>query len=236
MEQVLVYLLDPSELAGHEDEVAARIGALGHTDDGSPHLHLAARLLVNGVYGVASPEQLELGQFGKPALSQAAKSSLAKETPALQLADAAERGLLEFNLSLSPSAVVIACARSAVGVDVQELMDPDPIVIERYFPASLKQEFAESVDKGSAYYTECWTRLEAALKADGRGFVAPRKDFEGIYRSWNIKSRVFNSKSLEELNAVEAGDASTGGGFALSVALEDDFEFSIHPVTADMLM
>lgn len=179
----------------------------------------AAIELLVAVYGVNDEKQLIIGKQGKLALTDEMKASLASGEIVPRIPEAARARLFEFNFSHTPHATVIGCARTAIGVDAQELMDEDPIVVKHYFPAQLAERLAASTGDRRAAYTECWTRLEAAIKADGRGFDVERKELSQIYDSWHIESRM-----LTDLPEIE--------GLSLSIALKDEFELNLHTICA----
>ncbi len=102
------------------------------------------------------------GLYGKPALHPSTSFS--------------------FNLSYAEELAVIAVAtHCSVGVDVERIHDlPDlERLAERFFslPESARISSLPLSARRSVFF-RCWTRKEAYLKADGRGFSVPPNSFE----------------------------------------------------------
>lgn len=112
--------------------------------------------------GVTSDDQLVRGQHGAPSLKDRTKY---------------------FSLSHSDSVTVLAVSDKPIGVDIEvEDFGRDPEhIVERFFPPSFRQQVQQaSAEEKQEIFLECWTKLEAALKADGRGLTVPREDFEEL--------------------------------------------------------
>jgi 4'-phosphopantetheinyl transferase len=114
------------------------------------------------------------------------KPSLAAETNHLDL---------RYNLSHSSKLLVVAIARGIeVGVDVERVRPvPDmDAVAERFFaPAALKDWFNSPPDERQREFFHHWTRLEAQLKADGRGIDFlddPARARQLSQINWSIRS------------------------------------------------
>jgi 4'-phosphopantetheinyl transferase len=105
-----------------------------------------------------------LGEFGKPAL-----------------ADAAAGRALSFNLSHAGDWILIALAAGqAVGVDV-ECIRPDldfmPIARTQFSPEEVTALTAEAPGAQLDAFFRCWTRKEAYLKARGQGLAYSLREF-----------------------------------------------------------
>lgn len=93
------------------------------------------------------------------------------------------------NLSHSGSLTVLAVANEPVGVDIEHRRDVPESVVNRFFPDSFRARVeAAPAEKKQDVALECWTKLEAALKADGRGLTPPRNEFESILSRYNIET------------------------------------------------
>ncbi|MBP5272986.1 MAG: 4'-phosphopantetheinyl transferase superfamily protein, partial [Clostridia bacterium] len=93
------------------------------------------------------------------------------------------------NLSHSGSLTVLAVANEPVGVDIEHRREVPASIVDRFFPDSFQAlvEAAPPEEKQDVALA-CWTRLEAALKADGRGLTPPRKEFESILERYDIET------------------------------------------------
>jgi len=103
---------------------------------------------------------IEVSEHGKPVLRESAG--------------------IEFNISHSGAMLVLAFARSRVGVDVEEIRPmPDALEIaERFFsPIEIEQlRTCPEQNRVTAFFT-CWTRKEAYIKARGEGLSIPLASF-----------------------------------------------------------
>lgn len=103
-------------------------------------------------------------------------------------------GRLDFSLShCGPIALIAVNEAGRVGVDVEAVRDIDDIdgVAEQVFTPSERATFgrAQPADRCDLFY-DLWTRKEAVLKANGRGFiddprtlelgVGPKTDADGV--------------------------------------------------------
>ncbi|MBO7681151.1 MAG: 4'-phosphopantetheinyl transferase superfamily protein [Clostridia bacterium] len=93
------------------------------------------------------------------------------------------------NLSHSGSLTVLAVANGPVGVDIEHRREVSESIVDRFFPDSFKAlvEAAPPEQKQDTAL-ECWTKLEAGLKADGRGLTPPRSEFESILSRYDIET------------------------------------------------
>jgi 4'-phosphopantetheinyl transferase len=92
------------------------------------------------------------------------------------------RGLLDFNVSHSGTAAVVALSRAgAVGVDVEQVRrieDRDAIAARTFAPGEAAAiADLEEPARDRAFFT-CWTRKEAFVKATGEGLSYPLDRFE----------------------------------------------------------
>ena len=105
-----------------------------------------------------SPEELTRNAHGKPALPAGGRC---------------------FSLSHhSGSYAVLAVADGEVGVDIEPVSDRKIIIPRRF----LRQDELDwlGTDPDPERFAVLWTRLEAAIKADGRGFDMEHRDFSVV--------------------------------------------------------
>ena len=109
--------------------------------------------------------------------------------PIVRRADGKPRlggGGMEFSLSHADGWIAVALsAECAVGVDAEPVRPLAGMVevVSEFFPPAARAEFAAtSPDKQSAVFFRWWTRIEAAVKASGRGLDYARACFDGV--SW----------------------------------------------------
>ncbi len=107
---------------------------------------------------------------------------------------------LDFNISHSQGIVVCALSENKIGIDVE--------IIETIIPSEYKsvftiQEFRniEEDQDVMATFFKYWTRKEAIMKADGRGFYLPPASFEAIKDAVKVneKSWFIQPVSISEL-------------------------------------
>jgi phosphopantetheinyl transferase (holo-ACP synthase) len=113
----------------------------------------AAGLLLASVLGVRADEQLTLGPEGKPELSA---------------------GSPRIGLSHDDAMAVLAVADGVVGVDVEEVPAQYGRLQREALRGVLSAEHigrVESAPDPALSFALAWTRVEAVLKADGRGFA-----------------------------------------------------------------
>jgi len=117
-------------------------------------LSAAAGLLLRAVLGITSDDALCTGTWGKPFLP----------------------GGPCFSLSHGGHYAVLAVFPFEVGVDIEPLRQP-PRVLPVRFLTSQERNWYESEPSGERFY-HLWTRLESALKTDGRGLsMAENRSF-----------------------------------------------------------
>lgn len=136
---------------------------------------IAAGLLLRQVLGVRSDDDLCCNEFGKPLL-------VGQETC--------------FNLSHGGNYAVLAVFHSPVGVDIEPIGERMPRVIPRRFllPNELAWLEAEPTPER---FARLWTRLESALKADGRGFGLGKRDFSVMDGGpWQIQTLPFDGHMI----------------------------------------
>lgn len=113
----------------------------------------AAGLLLASVLGVRADEQLTLGPEGKPELFA---------------------GSPRIGLSHDDAMAVLAVADGVVGVDVEEVPAQYGRLQREALRGVLSAEHigrVESAPDPALSFALAWTRVEAVLKADGRGFA-----------------------------------------------------------------
>jgi 4'-phosphopantetheinyl transferase len=76
----------------------------------------------------------------------------------------------DFNISHTDGRVIAAITdASRIGVDIEKIRDLNPLEFTRVF-TSEEAELIGSEQKGNLNFFNVWTKKEAAMKADGRGF------------------------------------------------------------------
>ncbi len=136
---------------------------------------VGAGLLLRRVLGVTKDDDLCVGEQGK--------LSLAGEGPC-------------FNLSHGGRYAVLAVFPTAVGVDVEPIADRLTVIPRRYLhPEELAWLEA---DPTPARFAHLWTRVESALKADGRGLAIDRRDFSVLDsgRPWFLETTALEGHVL----------------------------------------
>ena len=107
--------------------------------------------------------EIELGQYGKPALASPHEST-------------------HFNLSHTTDFALCAISRTCVpGVDIEYLdrdIDHDGLA-RKYFSTREQAEFQRIPASARKHaFLTCWTRKEAVAKATGQGLHLPLRDIE----------------------------------------------------------
>ena len=107
---------------------------------------------------------------------------------------------LEVSLSHSKSVTALAVSDSAIGVDVEHLRKVNLSVINKFFPDSFREAYLAELKKvdpkglnpkdADTIFTKYWTRLEAALKADGRGLSVPRDEIQAVISKYEIITEI----------------------------------------------
>lgn len=125
-------------------------------------------VLLAQVCGVISDDQLIRGEQGQIAL---------KDDPR------------HIGLSHSGPLTVLAVSDVPVGVDLERVHESSEPTVRRLFPPSFREEMEEVPDASrDETFTRLWTRLEAALKLDGRGLAVPRDEFETLLRKSDLRT------------------------------------------------
>lgn len=174
MERMRLYITDIRQLKQYEQAALPlltpeRREAAGCIRPEQERLHcIAAGLLLRRVLGVTADHQLRRNEYGRP--------ELAGEGPC-------------FNLSHGGNLVVLAVCNAPVGVDIEPVREKLPITIPRRFlrPDELAWLGEEPTPERFVWL---WTRLESALKADGRGFGLEQRDFSVLDsgRPWHLET------------------------------------------------
>ncbi len=174
MEHVSLYFYDAETERDVPEEEVARFPTLYRDRWRSAKVETVRRQaegsarLLRQHFGVTSDEQLDRGEHG--ALS-------VKDDP---------RHLC---LSHAGPVTVLAVSEAPVGVDLERIHTTSEPTVSRLFPPSFRQEMegleGEARDEA---FTRLWTRLEAALKVDGRGLTAPRDEFESILAKVDLRT------------------------------------------------
>ena len=202
MECIRVYLADIRQLKEYEQAALPlltpeRRERVEKTKVEQDRLHCAAAgLLLRRVLGVTADEQLRKNEHGRPELTG--------ESPC-------------FNLSHGGNYAVLAVADYPVGADIEPVSDRAPIIPRRFLqPDELVWLEAEPTPERFAWL---WTRLESALKADGRGF--------------ELQQRAFSVLDVDGPWKIETVEHD---GHVLSCALEKPFELQICILSAEELL
>lgn len=161
METIKLWLADIRKLADREQAALPlltpnRRAQAERIKPEQDRLHtIAAGLLLRRMLAVTADCDLRENEFGKRAL--------AGEGPC-------------FNLSHGGSYAVLAVFHAPVGVDIEPVGVKPPIAVPRRY---LQQDELEWLEENSdaRSFAWLWTRLESALKADGRGFGLDRRGF-----------------------------------------------------------
>lgn len=135
------------------------------TDDAASGIEI----LLARVLGVSS-DDLVVDAYGKPRLAD----------------DSAE-----ISLSWVPRIAVLAVAEASVGIDVEplrgEYTELDRLALERAVGAARADAWMAGTEPGADAghrFSKVWTRLEAILKADGRGFLSEPRDNPDALEGW----------------------------------------------------
>ena len=162
--------------------------------------HGLLKLLLSYYLGV-SPAKLDIthNRFGKP--------SLRCSSP---------YGKLCFNMSHSNSIVTYAfCWNREVGVDIEQVrpIQGFEAVVERFWPEQKRLFFLKLPDSRKAlYFFTWWTRVEAYLKAKGKGLTRFRKDLDTSSSRSELEKLFDLSREVHEVDSwtvrkVAVGDA-----------------------------
>lgn len=203
MESIELWLADIRELVGREDACLPLLTPKRRTQAQAikperERLHcIAAGLLLRRVLGITADEGLVQDPFGK--------RYLAGNGPC-------------FNLSHGGNYAVLALAGRAVGVDIEPVGEKLPIAIPRRY--LLPDELAWLEEAPSPQrFAHLWTRLESALKADGRGFGLERREFSVLSsgKPWYLETILYD-------------------GHCISCALDGPFEIIKQQLPAELLL
>ena len=197
-----LWLADIRELADREQECMGRLPS-GRRQEAERHrlqeerlLKAAAWLLLRRVLNVREDGDLRRNSHGKPLLTA---------------------GGPEFSLSHGGSYAVLAVHDGSVGVDVEPVGPSCPVISKRF----LQTEELGWLGDGptSERFAVLWTRLESALKADGRGFDMENRDFSVVEsgRPWHLHTFLWD-------------------GHVISCAAGEPFEVQVTKLPADELL
>lgn len=203
MERIRLYLADIRQLKKYEQTALSlltpeRRAEAERIKPEQDRLHsIAAGLLLRHVLGVTSDADLCRNEFGK--------RELAGEGPC-------------FNLSHGGTYVVLAVFSAPVGVDIEPVGEKIPIAIPRRFLQPDELAWLEE-DLTPERFAWLWTRLESALKADGRGFGLECRNFSVLDggRPWYL-------------------DTFSHDGHVISCAAEEPFEVELEELQVDDLL
>ncbi|OAV43682.1 4'-phosphopantetheinyl transferase superfamily protein [Lewinella sp. 4G2] len=125
----------------------------------------------------------QAGLFGKLLVRQLLKEVLGQpELLATMTVDDHARPSLafggDFNISHTNGLIVAALSTTQrIGIDVERHQEVDPAEFDRVFTVHEQQRIRRSKHPQATFY-QTWTRKEAAMKADGRGFYLNAADYE----------------------------------------------------------
>lgn len=168
--EISLFLLVEAELQklSKEERLLLHPHYLGKIDamkrEEGKHHALAGGYLLWKVLGVTPEDVLVLGEQGKPYFPHLPK---------------------EFSLSHDNGVTVLAVSSEPVGVDIEHLTETDLRVVQKVFPKAFQDKVVASGGTAESF-TECWTKLEAILKAEGCGFHGALKDNEEYLQKWQV--------------------------------------------------
>lgn len=203
MDQLTLWLADLRRLAEYEQRALPLLtpGRRAEAERLRPRedrLHcIGAGLLLRHVLNVTADSDLRKSQFGRP--------EPAGEGPC-------------FNLSHGGHYAVLAVFDAPVGVDVEPVGGRPPIAVPRRYLRPDELAWLER-DVSAQRFAWLWTRLESALKADGRGFALERREFSVLEsgRPWYLET-------------------FTWDGHCVSCAAAAPFEIQVNELTLDGLL
>lgn len=201
MNTMELYLADIRGLSGREEQVlplltAARRAAVESKKPEQDRLHaMAAGLLLRQVLGVKSDGDLRSNEFGKRELV---------------------KGGIHFNLSHGGYFAALAVFHTPVGVDIEPVREKVAVIPRRFLLADELAWLEE--DTTPERFAHLWTRLESALKADGRGFGLEHRTFSVLEGTepWHIKT-LFHE------------------GYVISCAAGEDFAVRVNRLSVEEL-
>ena len=120
--------------------------------------------------GITSDDQLVRGEHGAPSLKDSSRF---------------------FSISHSGPFTVLAVSDAPVGVDIEleESKQNYQRIARRFFSPDFQAIIEEAPEERKhTVFLECWTKLEAALKADGTGFTVPRETFPEVLKKYDIET------------------------------------------------
>ena len=197
-----LWLADIRELADRERECMARLPS-GRRREAERHrlreerlLKAAAGLLLRRVLDVREDGDLRRNSHGKPSLTA---------------------GGPEFSLSHGGNYAVLAVHDGSVGVDVEPVGQSCPVISKRFLRTEELSWLGD--DPAPERFAVLWTRLESALKADGRGFDMENRDFSVVEsgRPWHLHTFLWD-------------------GHVISCAAENPFEAQVTKLSGEELL
>ena len=113
----------------------------------------------------------------------------------------------DFNISHSDGMVVCAISQQCkVGIDIEAIQ---PIILNEYesvFTALELKTIRESNQRRTTFF-KYWTRKEAIMKADGRGFYLPPASFEAIKEKVIIKGKTWYIQAINMRTSLKSNDS-----------------------------
>lgn len=203
MKTMNVFLADIRRLAGREAAALPlltpeRRAAVSKTKLEQDRLHcVAAGLLLRQILGVTGDADLLRDAFGKRSLAN---------------------GGACFNLSHGGNYAVLAVFDSPVGIDIEPVGEKLPIRIPKRYLQPDELAWLER-EQTPERFAQLWTRLESAIKADGRGFSMGQREFSVLNDGtpWHLKTWFHDNHCI-------------------SCAAGDPFEIIVNDVPTEVLL
>lgn len=105
---------------------------------------------------------------------------------------------LDFNISHTEGYVVCALSRSGrIGIDVEACHPTVDLTDFHRVYTAREITWIESADDPQLAFYHLWTRKEAVMKADGRGFYLNPATFEGLSTSVWVESQLYHTKVID---------------------------------------
>lgn len=162
--------------------------------------------------------QQQLTAYGLPATSLNHYQLDAYERPFIN-------GAPDFNISHTNGMVVCAVSDAGrIGIDVEQLNPIDLTDFRRVFTAKEYHYIHHATDSQGAFF-ELWTKKEAVMKADGRGFHLDPQQIMAMDSTIIIDNKPWLSHRVNLTN-----------GFDCHVAMEDEKEIQLKTLEPKQLL
>lgn len=143
---------------------------------------------------------------------------------------------VHFNISHSGEWVVYAMDSTPIGIDVEEIVDIDLNIAERFFSIEEHMDLME-LDKSDrlAYFFDLWSLKESYIKAEGKGLSIPLDSFSIRKRDniINIKGtdKSYYFEQYDNLSNYKLSVCAMNRNFPMDIniiELEEFIQFSIN--------